>query len=81
MREFKTKTCDNIATVELDREVQARARRLAREKPTAAATAGGKQSKTFNLSTYKFHALGDYVSSILRFGATDSYSTQPVSTV
>jgi len=29
--------------------------------------------------TYKYHALGDYVDTIRRFGTTDSYSTQPVS--
>lgn len=34
--------------------------------------------KMFNLSTYKLHALGDYVSTIRLFGTTDSYSTQIV---
>ena len=29
--------------------------------------------------TYKYHALGNYVDNIRRFGTTDSYSTQPVS--
>jgi hypothetical protein len=36
------------------------------------------RSKIFNLSTYKFHALGDYVQTIHLFGTTDSYSTQIV---
>ena len=36
------------------------------------------KSKTLNLSTYKFHALGDYVRTIRLFGTTDSYSTQTV---
>lgn len=35
--------------------------------------------KTLNLSTYKYHALGDYVRMIRMFGTTDSYSTQIVS--
>src|ERR1700691_2683531 len=35
-----------------------------------------KKKKTFNLSTYKVHALGDYVRTIRMFGTTDSYSTQ-----
>jgi hypothetical protein len=35
--------------------------------------------KTFNLNTYKFHALGDYTATIRRYGTTDSYSTEPVS--
>lgn len=79
MRRFKTQTCDRINTFELDREVGARARRLARENPASPPSAGGKKPKTFNLFTYKFHALGDYVSSIRWFGTTDSYSTQTVS--
>jgi len=36
------------------------------------------KSKTLNLFTYKFHALGDYVRTIRLFGTTDSYSTQIV---
>lgn len=34
--------------------------------------------KIFNFQTYKFHTLGDYVSTIRRYGTTDSYSTEPV---
>lgn len=34
--------------------------------------------KQFNLNTYKFHALGDYVSMIRTFGTTDSFTTQVV---
>jgi hypothetical protein len=44
----------------------------------------GKSSrrlKVFNFQTYKFHALGDYVSTIRRYGTCDSYSTEPVSPV
>lgn len=37
-----------------------------------------RRVKSFRFQTYKFHALGDYVSSIRRFGTTDSYSTEPV---
>jgi hypothetical protein len=37
-----------------------------------------KRSKVFNIQTYKFHALGDYVSTIRRYGTSDSYSTEPV---
>ncbi|KAJ3524924.1 hypothetical protein NMY22_g10792 [Coprinellus aureogranulatus] len=35
-----------------------------------------RRSKTLNLKTYKFHALGDVVPTIRMFGTTDSYSTQ-----
>ncbi|KAG6905263.1 hypothetical protein DXG01_003803 [Tephrocybe rancida] len=36
-----------------------------------------KRKKTFNLSTYKFHALGDYPAMIKQYGTCDSYSTEP----
>ncbi|KAG2059281.1 hypothetical protein BDR06DRAFT_979903 [Suillus hirtellus] len=36
-----------------------------------------RKKKLFNFHTYKFHALGDYVTSIHWFGTTDSYSTEP----
>ncbi|TRM55442.1 hypothetical protein BD626DRAFT_596884 [Schizophyllum amplum] len=34
------------------------------------------RAKDLNINTYKFHALGDYVDSIKRFGPTDNTSTQ-----
>lgn len=37
-----------------------------------------KRKKFFNLSTYTYHALGDYANTIRQFGTTDSYSTQLV---
>jgi hypothetical protein len=40
-----------------------------------------RRIKTFNFQTYKFHALGDYVSTIRRYGTTDSYSSEPVSPI
>ncbi|KAG2049274.1 hypothetical protein BDR06DRAFT_991207, partial [Suillus hirtellus] len=36
-----------------------------------------RKKKSFNIQTYKFHMLGDYVASIRLFGTTDSYSTEP----
>jgi hypothetical protein len=39
-----------------------------------------KRKKTLKISTYKFHALADYVRTIRMFGTTDSYSTQTVCT-
>lgn len=109
---FKAKVCSAYRTQELDREVESRTHRQAKEAakraekctvdsigqaPRAGANAKGKQKvnpeqpqgapslrqprkkKSFNFQTYKFHALGDYVASIRRFGTTDSYSTEPVS--
>jgi hypothetical protein len=37
-----------------------------------------RRQRSFNLLTYKIHALGDYVWTIHSFGTTDSYSTQQV---
>lgn len=42
------------------------------------ATKNVQRIKVFNFQTYKFHALGDYVSTIRRYGTCDSYSTEPV---
>jgi hypothetical protein len=61
------------------------------DKPSAATSSSSSQlgvnskqapdvprTKTLNLTTYKVHALGDYVNTIRRFGTTDSYTTQTV---
>ncbi|KAG2067451.1 hypothetical protein BDR04DRAFT_1120444 [Suillus decipiens] len=34
-------------------------------------------TKLFNFQMYKFHAVGDYVSTIRQYGTCDSYSTEP----
>jgi hypothetical protein len=70
--------------MELPSEVSARHRRQhdgfeSQSRPNAADRTGPRP-KSFNLFTYKLHALGDYVQSIRAFGTTDSYSTQLVST-
>jgi hypothetical protein len=83
MREFRDLTCSDFSTVELPREAAARVRRQSDRTtniPTASSSApsSSRQPKKFNLLTYKFHALGDYVRSIRLFGTTDSYSTQLV---
>jgi hypothetical protein len=88
-RTFRDKTCAAFPTKELERERVARAQR--QEKGKAKTTSGSSKSrsqnlgtgrrkpKILNLKTYKYHALGDYASTIWQFGTTDSYSTQPVS--
>lgn len=48
------------------------------EETPANAQAGGPRIKMFNLSTYKLHALGDYVKMIRLFGSSDNVSTQTV---
>lgn len=88
LRRFKTQVCTLFYTRELPREEAARGRRkaaLAAQRgkgPTATATPAASSTtscpKLFNMSTYKLHALGDYVASIIAFGPTDNYSTQIV---
>jgi hypothetical protein len=86
LREFEEKTCTMFQTRELERERAARQRRQdkntvndgTRPEP-AAPSNNARKTKHLNLKTYKYHALGDYVSTIRRYGTTDSYSTEPVS--
>ena len=79
MRRFRDTTQSGFATFELPKETGARKRRQKSGKEKEKASASGKKSKTMNLFTYKWHALGDYVHSIRLFGATDGFSTQVVS--
>jgi hypothetical protein len=83
-RDFQAKVCSAYITRELRREEGARKRRQSKSntKPQANSKSGGndgRMKKTFNLQTYKLHALGDYVETIRRYGTTDSYSTEQVS--
>jgi hypothetical protein len=82
MRRFKSYTCKAFHTKELPHEETAHRRRAAAMRPTsnqAAAASSHPQTKILNLSTYKWHALGDYANTIRRYGTTDNYSTQTVS--
>ena len=38
-----------------------------------------RRTKELNLNTYTFHAMGDYASTILTYGTTDSYTSERVS--
>ncbi len=91
MREFRDFSRAEFETVELPREVAARNRReatLIADVQASAATSeampavtpkrSSRKKKGLNLSTVKFHFLGDYVRHIRQFGTTDSYSTQLV---
>ena len=82
MRRFKSYTCRAFHTKELPHEETACRRRKAAVHPTsnqAAAASSHPKTKTLNLNTYKWHALGDYANTIRRYGTTDNYSTQTVS--
>ncbi|KIJ68186.1 hypothetical protein HYDPIDRAFT_124385 [Hydnomerulius pinastri MD-312] len=80
LRTFCKKTCGEYHTVELPKEKAARLRREGKAQvgPSPSASHGqqGPHTKTFNLRTYKFHAMGDYIRTIKLFGTTDSYTTQ-----
>jgi len=84
-RKFSQDCCSKFTTYDLPRETAARARRRGAQAAKTGATSNtaskGHQPRTFNLSTYKLHALGDYVNAIREFGTTDNYSTQVVSFV
>lgn len=79
---FQTTTCEYFFTTELPQEHAARGRRTAalaaKQKRPVKAGASRPKEKKLNLTTYKFHALGDYPDTIRRYGTTDNYSTQSV---
>ncbi|KAF7431003.1 hypothetical protein PC9H_006718 [Pleurotus ostreatus] len=85
LRHFEKHTCAAFETKELPKEEAARGRRQNRKQKalnpgpdgSIPVKIGGPKLKRFNLLTYKFHSMGDYVRTIRRFGTTDSYSTQP----
>lgn len=83
LRKFSQLTCSAFRTMELPTEVSARYKRQHKgfESQSRMNTTNGTgpRPKSFNLFTYKFHALGDYVQSIRTYGTTDSYTTQIVS--
>jgi hypothetical protein len=80
LREFREFTCAAFATIELPKEKAARYRRFTKHAGSnVSPESSGPRAKKFNLSTYKFHAMGDYVRTIKLFGTTDSFTTQIVS--
>ncbi|RXW13768.1 hypothetical protein EST38_g12086 [Candolleomyces aberdarensis] len=73
IRIFDRDTCSKVETKELPKEAEARARRNAKNGNSATAS---RKPVSLGIYTIKFHYLGDYVSTIRRFGTTDSYSTE-----
>lgn len=83
-RHFQQEICPVYNTRELKREVDARRRRQSKKTiGSAERDVSGMRSdqvkKEFNIQTYKYHALGDYVKTIRTLGTTDSYSSTVVS--
>jgi hypothetical protein len=68
-RTFMTKTCPAFNTKE----------QCNRETSGSAKASSGPKPAKFSIQTYKFHSLGDYVTTIREFGMCDSYSTEPIS--
>lgn len=81
IRQFVEVTCVAFQTKELPGKASARQRQqqTQAEGRGVNASRSGPRPKSFNILTYKFHALGDYVQTIQLFGTTDSYTTQIVS--
>ncbi|KAI9434834.1 hypothetical protein H4582DRAFT_1818217, partial [Lactarius indigo] len=71
-------TCPQYTTKELLREANAQSRCGDRTGKGASTTA---KHKTFNMATIKLHCIPDYPAAIQRYGTTDLYNTQTVSTL
>lgn len=80
VRKFQRTTCMTYTT-ELPQEHAAHGRCAAAlaKQGCSISTHSDPKFKTLNLTTYKFHALGDYPNTICHYGTTDSYNTQTVS--
>jgi hypothetical protein len=83
---FIREVCSQYDTTELPHEMAARGRRETALSAKGSSTDTQEASKIrltsnkkqLNLSTYKYHALGDYPDLIARYGTTDNASTQTV---
>ncbi|KIK31437.1 hypothetical protein CY34DRAFT_19925 [Suillus luteus UH-Slu-Lm8-n1] len=80
LRKFRNFTCAAFNAVELPREKAARQKKASQRSENGGnisqESSRGAKSKKFNLLTYKFHAMGDYATTIRFFGTTDSFTTQ-----
>lgn len=84
-QKFQHGVCSKFHTYDLPHETAARAQRQhlravnqkGKQRADEASSDGhSTKQRSFNMSTYKLHSLGDYVKSIWLFGMTDNYSTQ-----
>ena len=78
LRHFAVVTCPRYTMKELPWEatVQANCKNKAKKRGSASA-----KVKTFNMTMIKIHCIPDYLDAIQRYGTTDLYSTQTVSTI
>ena len=77
MRQFDFETCSRTPTKELEKEFEARSRRDGKGKAKASS---GRRPVGLGMYTIKWHFLGDYPSTIRRYGTADSYTTEVVRT-
>ena len=84
IRRFESETCSQFEAKDLPSDDAARARwqaaRLAAGKTAREPVSSKTKPRKFNMETYKLHALGHYADAIRRFGPSDGFSTQTVST-
>jgi len=83
IQQFMKTTCEYYRTYELPQETTARGHQKAAISGRGREVWGmvnlqQKECK-LNLSTYKFHALGNYSNTIPEMGTMDNYTMQPVS--
>jgi len=76
LRQFRNDSAHKFRARETPLEAQRRVRRATN---LGISSSGGRRSKVFNLSTFKFHAMGHYVPYISVFGSTYNYDTAWVS--
>jgi hypothetical protein len=74
---FASRLCSQYKTYGSDCKMHARMDRA--QKQGKQTDSGRCKECSFNMSTYKFHALGDYIQFICLFGTTDGWTTQTVS--
>jgi hypothetical protein len=82
LRQFAKHCEKSFDTKELPQEYASRGRKAAKKSAAKGVSKGpgAAKRKLLNLNTYKLHALGHYPANIRRFGTSDSYSSQTVST-
>lgn len=84
MREFQSKVCPHYDTRELDKEIEARQRRKTKRDTKGKAPARAQDTDTtrarkeLNLSTYKFHRMGDGPRAVRLIGTLEGVSAQTV---
>ncbi|KZT04779.1 uncharacterized protein LAESUDRAFT_657285, partial [Laetiporus sulphureus 93-53] len=87
VRKFCRTTCEAYHMVQLPREEAARgcreaemqANKRASQMDSVASIQKGPKLKKLNLEMYKWHALGNYATTIMRYGTTDNYTMQIIS--